>query len=197
MNAGIAAFRAGKAPAILQIFEVGTATMMAAKGALVPVYQLMKDAGEPFDPNAYLPAVTGYYSTADGKTLSMPFNSSTAVVFWNKDLFKKAGLDPDKPPVTWPETFAVAKKLRSAGIPCGFTAGWISWTQLEQFSAWHNLAFASKADGFEGPDARLEFNTQRSSATSPISRRPKRTRVSTTAAAPPSRRASSQTASAG
>jgi sn-glycerol 3-phosphate transport system substrate-binding protein len=158
MNAGIAAFRAGKAPAILQIFEVGTATMMAAKGALVPVYQLMKDAGEPFDPNAYLPAVTGYYSTADGKTLSMPFNSSTAVVFWNKDLFKKAGLDPDKPPVTWPETFAVAKKLRSAGIPCGFTAGWISWTQLEQFSAWHNLAFASKADGFEGPDARLEFN---------------------------------------
>jgi sn-glycerol 3-phosphate transport system substrate-binding protein len=159
MNAGIAAFRAGKAPAILQIFEVCTATMMAAKGALVPVYQLMKDAGEPFDPNAYLPAVTGYYSTADGKTLSMPFNSSTAVVFWNKDLFKKAGLDPDKPPVTWPETFAVAKKLRSAGIPCGFTAGWISWTQLEQFSAWHNLAFASKADGFEGPDARLEFNT--------------------------------------
>ena len=158
MNAGIAAFRAGKAPAILQIFEVGTATMMAAKGAVVPVYQLMKDAGEPFDPKAYLPAVTGYYSTADGRMLSMPFNSSTAVVFWNKDLFKKAGLDPDKPPATWPETFAVAKKLRSAGIPCGFTAGWISWTQLEQFSAWHNLAFASKADGFEGPDARLEFN---------------------------------------
>ena len=158
MNAGIAAFRAGKAPAILQIFEVGTATMMAAKGAVVPVYQLMKDAGEPFDPKAYLPAVTGYYSTADGQMLSMPFNSSTAVVFWNKDLFKKAGLDPDKPPATWPETFAVAKKLRSAGIPCGFTAAWISWTQLEQFSAWHNLAFASKADGFEGPDARLEFN---------------------------------------
>jgi sn-glycerol 3-phosphate transport system substrate-binding protein len=158
MNAGIAAYRAGKAPDILQIFEVGTATMMAAKGALMPVYQLMKDAGEPFDPNAYLPAVTGYYSTADGKMLSMPFNSSTAIVYWNKALFKKAELDPDKPPKTWPETFAVAEKLRAAGIPCGFTAGWISWTQLEQFSAWHNLAFASKADGFEGPDARLEFN---------------------------------------
>jgi sn-glycerol 3-phosphate transport system substrate-binding protein len=158
MNAGIAAFRAGKAPAVLQIFEVGTATMMAAKGAVIPVYQLMKDAGEPFDSKAYLPAVSGYYSTADGRMLSMPFNSSTAVVFWNKDLFKKAGLDPDKPPATWPETFAVAKKLQAAGIPCGFTAGWVSWTQLEQFSAWHNLAFASKADGFEGPDARLEFN---------------------------------------
>ena len=157
MNAGIAAYRAGQPPDIIQIFEVGTATMMAAKGAVKPVYQLMKEAGEPFDPNAYLPAVTGYYSTADGKMLSLPFNSSTAIVYWNKALFKKAGLDPDKPPKTWPETFAIAKKLRGAGVPCGFTAGWISWTQLEQFSAWHNLPFASKADGFGGPNARLEF----------------------------------------
>ena len=158
MNAGIAAYRAGKAPDILQVFEVGTATMIAAEGAVMPVFRLMKDAGEPFDPNSYLPAVTGYYSTADGKMLSLPFNSSTAIVYWNKDLFKKAGLDPDHSPKTWPETFAVAEKLRAAGVPCGFTAGWISWTQLEQFSAWHNLAFASKADGFDGPDARLEFN---------------------------------------
>jgi sn-glycerol 3-phosphate transport system substrate-binding protein len=158
MNAGIAAYRAGRPPDIIQIFEVGTATMMAAKGAIKPVYQLMQEAGEPFDQNAYLPAVTAYYSTADGKMVSLPFNSSTAIAYWNKDAFKKAGLDPETPPKTWPETFAVAKKLRAAGIPCGFTAGWISWTQLEQFSAWHNLAFASKADGFEGPDAVLEFN---------------------------------------
>lgn len=158
MNAGIAAYRAGKAPDIIQIFEVGTATMMAAKGAVKPVFQLMQQASEPFDPNTYLPAVTGYYSTADGKMLSLPFNSSTAIVYWNKALFKKAGLDPEKPPQTWPETFAVAEKLRAAGVPCGFTAGWISWTQLEQFSAWHNLPFASKADGFDGPGARLEFN---------------------------------------
>jgi sn-glycerol 3-phosphate transport system substrate-binding protein len=158
MNAGIAAFRAGKAPDILQIFEVGTATMMAAKGAVMPVYQLMQEAGEPFDPKAYLPAVTGYYSTADGKMLSLPFNSSTAIVYWNKELFKKAGLDPLQPPKTWPETFEIARKLRAAGVPCGFTAGWVSWTQLEQFSAWHNLAFASHADGFGGPDARLTFN---------------------------------------
>ncbi len=90
MNAGIAAYRAGNAPHMIQIFEVGTATMMAAKGAVKPVYQLMAEAGEPFDPNAYLPAVTAYYSTADGKMLSMPFNSSTAITFWNKDAFKKA-----------------------------------------------------------------------------------------------------------
>ena len=98
MNAGVAAYRAGNAPHIIQIFEVGTATMMGAKGAVKPVYQLMAEAGEPFDSNAYLPAVTAYYSTADSKMLSLPFNSSTAITYWNKDAFKKAGLDPDKAP---------------------------------------------------------------------------------------------------
>jgi sn-glycerol 3-phosphate transport system substrate-binding protein len=158
MNAGVAAYRAGNAPHIIQIFEVGTATMMGAKGAVKPVYQLMADAGEPFDPKAYLPAVTAYYSTADGKMLSLPFNSSTAITYWNKDAFKKAGLDPDKAPVTWPDTLATAQKLRAAGIACGLTAGWISWTQIEQFSAWHNIPLATKANGLEGADAELEFN---------------------------------------
>jgi sn-glycerol 3-phosphate transport system substrate-binding protein len=158
MTAAIAAYRGGSPPDIVQVFEVGTATMMAAKGAIKPVHQLMEDAGEKFDPDAYLPAVTGYYSTADGKMLSFPFNSSTPVVYWNKDSFKKAGLDPDKPPKTWPETFEAAKKLRAGGVPCGFTAAWISWTQIENFSAWHNLPLASKSNGLEGPDALLEIN---------------------------------------
>ncbi|MBV9829570.1 MAG: sn-glycerol-3-phosphate ABC transporter substrate-binding protein UgpB [Alphaproteobacteria bacterium] len=158
MTAAIAAYRAGNAPDIVQVFEVGTATMMAAKGAVKPVYQLMQDADEPFNPAAYLPAVTGYYSTADGKMLSLPFNSSTPVTYWNKDLFKKAGLDPEKPPKTWPETFEAAKKLRAAGVPCGFTASWISWTQIENFSAWHNIPLATKVNGLDGPDAVLEFN---------------------------------------
>jgi len=158
MTGAIAAYRAGNAPDIVQIFEVGTATMMAATGAIKPVYQLMADAQEPFDPSGYLPAVTAYYSTVDGKMLSFPFNSSTPVVYWNKDAFKKAGLDPDKPPKTWPETFDIAKKLRAAGIACGFTSAWVSWVQIENFSAWHNLPLATKANGLEGPDAVLEFN---------------------------------------
>jgi sn-glycerol 3-phosphate transport system substrate-binding protein len=158
MTAAIAAYRAGNPPHIVQVFEVGTATMMAAKGAIKPVHQLMADAGEKFDPDAYLPAVTGYYSTADGKMLSFPFNSSTPVVYWNKEAFKKAGLDPDKPPTTWPETFEAAKKLRAGGMPCGFTAAWTSWTQIENFSAWHNVALATKVNGLGGPDAVLEFN---------------------------------------
>ncbi len=157
MNAGIAAFRAGQAPGILQVFEVGTATMMAAK-AIKPVYQLMKENNAPFDPKAYIPTITSYYSTAKGEMLSMPFNSSTAVMYYNKDAFRKAGLDPEKPPVTWPEFFEVAKKLKASGMEGGFSTNWISWIQLENFSAWHNQPFGTKANGFNGLNTELKFN---------------------------------------
>ena len=95
MTAAIAAFRAHKQPDIVQVFEVGTGTMMAAKGAVYPVYKLMKDTGQAFDPKAFLPAVVGYYTDTDGNMLSMPFNSSTPILYYNKDVFKKAGLDPN------------------------------------------------------------------------------------------------------
>jgi sn-glycerol 3-phosphate transport system substrate-binding protein len=114
MMAGIAAFRAKSPPHILQVYEVGTATMMSAKGAIKPVYEVMADSGLPFDPKAYLPTVTGYYTTPEGKMLSMPFNSSTPVLWYNKDAFKRAGLDPNKPPQTWPEVAEYAKKIVAA-----------------------------------------------------------------------------------
>lgn len=160
MNAGIAAFRAGNAPHILQVFEVGTATMMAAKGAIKPVHQLMQDAGEKFDPKAYLPAVAGYYSTSKGEMLSFPFNSSSSVMWINNDAFRKAGLDPAKPPKTWPEVFEAAKKLKAAGYDkCGFASAWITWLNIEQFSVWHNVPLASRANGIDGFDTELKFNS--------------------------------------
>jgi sn-glycerol 3-phosphate transport system substrate-binding protein len=159
MNAGIAAFRAGAAPGIIQVYEVGTATMMAAKGAVKPVYQLMAEQGERFDSKVYIPTITSYYSTSKGEMLSMPFNSSTAVMYYNKDAMRKAGLDPEKPPVTWPEFFDMAKKLKASGMEGGFTTNWISWIQLENFSAWHNQSFGTKSNGFDGLDTELVFNT--------------------------------------
>lgn len=159
MNAGIAAFRAGNAPHIMQVFEVGTATMMSARGAIKPVYQLMKEAGEPFDPAAYLPAITGYYSTAKGEMLSFPFNSSSMVMWVNKDALRKAGLDAEHPPKTWPEVFDAAKKLKAAGsTTCGFSNSWATWANIEQLSAWHNLPLSTKANGLDGFDTVLEFN---------------------------------------
>jgi sn-glycerol 3-phosphate transport system substrate-binding protein len=159
MSAAIAAYRAKNPPHIAQVFEVGTATMMAARGAIKPVYQVMAESGEKLDPNAYMPAVASYYSDASGRLLSMPFNSSTTVFYYNKDAFAKAGLDPAKPPKTWVEVGEAAKKIKDTGaLPCGFTTAWQSWVQLESTSAWHNVAFATKDNGFGGMDARLAFN---------------------------------------
>lgn len=159
MNAGIAAFRAGQAPHIMQVFEVGTATMMAATGAVKPVHVMMKDAGEAFDPKSYLPTITGYYSTTKGEMLSFPFNSSSAVMWYNKDAFKKAGLDPNAPPKTWPQVFDYAKKLKAAGYAnCGFSNAWATWLNVEQLAAWHNTPIGTKANGMEGFDTVLQFN---------------------------------------
>ena len=158
LTAAIAAFRAKQAPHIVQVFEVGTANMMAAKGAVYPVYQLMADAKEPFDPKAYIGPVYGYYSTTDGKLLSMPFNSSTPVLYWNKELLAKAGYDPNKPPTTWPELGEMAKKAVAAGAKCGFTPQWQTWTMIENYGAYHDLPYATKANGFGGTDIELKFN---------------------------------------
>ncbi|MEP9368039.1 sn-glycerol-3-phosphate ABC transporter substrate-binding protein UgpB [Xanthobacter sp. VNH20] len=157
MTGAIAAFRAKQHPAIVQVFEVGTATLMAAKGAVYPVYKLMADAKEPFDTKAYLPSVTGYYSDTAGNMLSMPFNSSTVILYYNKDLFTKAGLDPSAPPKTWPEVEADAKKLQAAGVPCGFTTQWPSWVNVENLSAWHNIPIGTKQNGMGGLDTALEI----------------------------------------
>nr|WP_306667867.1 sn-glycerol-3-phosphate ABC transporter substrate-binding protein UgpB [Oceanospirillum sediminis] len=155
MTAAVSAFRAKKHPHIVQVFEVGTATMMSAKGAVYPTWQLMEDSGQAFDANDYLASVTGYYSTNDGKMLSMPFNSSTPVLYYNKQALTKAGVQPPK---TWEEMETAGKKLQAAGYKCGFTTGWQSWVQLENFSARHNIPFATNNNGFGGLDTELTFN---------------------------------------
>lgn len=159
MTGAIAAFRAKQQPHIVQVFEVGTATLMAAKGAVYPVFQLMKDQGLPFDPKNYLPSVTGYYSDSAGNMLSFPFNSSTPVMYYNKTQFKKAGLDPEAPPKTWPELEAMAKKLQASGVKCGFTTAWPSWVHIENLSALHNVPIGTKSNGFDGLDTVLEINS--------------------------------------
>jgi sn-glycerol 3-phosphate transport system substrate-binding protein len=158
VTAAIFAFRSRSQPAIVQVNEVATATMMAAKGAIYPVFELMRDQSEPFSPEAYLPAVTGYYADVAGNMLSFPFNVSTPILYYNKDVFRAAGLDPEVAPKTWPELGAAAKRLRAAGSACGFTTSWPSWINIENFSAFHNLPLATRANGFGGLDAELTFN---------------------------------------
>src|SRR5579859_646152 len=161
LTATIAAFRAGQAPHIAQIFEVGTGSMLAAGKATKQVWELVKETGVAIDPKVYIPAVRGYYSLPDGRMASMPFNSSTAVMWYSKDAFRKAGLDPEKPPATWEAVVKAAQTIKAksaAEIP--MTSSWLSWIQLEQYSALHNLPFASKEDGFQGLDAQLEISSK-------------------------------------
>jgi sn-glycerol 3-phosphate transport system substrate-binding protein len=158
VTASIFAFRSRSQPAIVQVNEIATATMMAARGAIYPVFELMREQGEPFSPSAYLPAVTGYYADVAGNMLSFPFNASTPILYYNKDLFRAAGLDPDAAPKTWPEIGVAAKRLRAAGAVCGLTTSWPSWINVENFSAFHNLPMSSKANGFGGLEAELSFN---------------------------------------
>jgi sn-glycerol 3-phosphate transport system substrate-binding protein len=158
VTAAIFAFRSRGQPAIVQVNEIATATMMAAKGATYPVFELMRDEVEAFSPTAYLPAITGYYTDIAGNMLSFPFNASTPILYYNKNLFRAAGLDPEVAPKTWPEVGAAAKRLRAAGAACGFTTAWPSWINIENFSAFHNLPIATRANGLGGLDAVLTFN---------------------------------------
>jgi sn-glycerol 3-phosphate transport system substrate-binding protein len=159
MTAAVAAFRAGNAPHILQVFEVGTATMMASKGVVVPVEKIMRDGGYKFDPKAYVPAVSGYYTAPNGQMMSFPFNSSTTVMWVNLDALKAAGVSTDKLPQTWPEVTLAAAKLKASGHKCPVTTAWQGWTQLESFSTWHNTELATKGNGMKGMDARLVVNS--------------------------------------
>ncbi|MEO8304599.1 MAG: sn-glycerol-3-phosphate ABC transporter substrate-binding protein UgpB [Betaproteobacteria bacterium] len=159
MTAAIAAFRAGNAPHLLQVFEVGTATMMAAKGAVVPVAKVMADAKEPFNPKSYLPSIAGYYTDSKGNMLSFPFNSSTVVLYVNRDAFKKAGLNPDQVPKTWKEMNAAMLQLKVRGQDCVYTTGWPSWMHIENFSAWHNVPIGTKENGMAGLDTVFTFNS--------------------------------------
>ena len=158
VTAAVFAFRSKSQPAIVQVSEIATATMMAAKGAIYPVYELMRDEHEDFSPTAYLPAVAGYYADAAGNLLSFPFNASTPILYYNKAMFRDAGLDPEIVPKTWPEIGLAAKRLRENGAACGFTTSWPSWINIENFSAFHNLPLATRANGFDGLDAVLTFN---------------------------------------
>lgn len=161
MTAAIAAFRAKEQPQIVQVFEVGTATMMAAKGAVYPIEQLMKDAGEPFDKSDYLPAVISYYQTPDGELLSMPFNSSTPVLWYNADALKAAGVEV---PTSWADVKSASQKLVDNGMKCGVSFGWQSWVMLENYSAWHDLEMGTKENGFAGFDTEFTFNTPKVAA---------------------------------
>jgi len=158
LNAGIAAFRAQEQPHILMVFEVGTATMMAAEGAIRPMHEVMTESGATFEPDSYIGAVKGYYTTTDGDMLSLPFNASTPVLWVNRDAMTAAGVDPDTDLSTWQNVGTVLDQLKAGGEECPLVTAWQSWIHLENFSAYHDVPFATKDNGFAGLDTELALN---------------------------------------
>ncbi|MFG6079827.1 sn-glycerol-3-phosphate ABC transporter substrate-binding protein UgpB [Paracoccus litorisediminis] len=158
LNAGIAAFRAGQAPDIMQVFDVGTGVMMGAKGAIKPVAEVLKEGGQTFDKSQYLAGIVGYYSTPEGEMLSFPYNSSSPILYYNKDIFAKAGLDVDNPPKTWAEVWAAARKIKESGAAtCGYTSTWLTWIHTENFAAWNNVSWATNENGLAGvPELKID-----------------------------------------
>lgn len=160
LNAGIAAFRARKPPAIIQVFDVGTGVMMAAEGAIRPAADVLDAGGFKFDKSRYLPAIVAYYSKPDGTLLSFPFNSSSPVMYYNTDIMKKAGIDLTTPPKTWKEVYALARKVKESGAaPCGMTSSWMTWIQTENFAALNNTPYSTNENGLAGGVPELKVDS--------------------------------------
>jgi sn-glycerol 3-phosphate transport system substrate-binding protein len=159
-RAAFAAYRVQKAPHLVQIYEVGTSDMIAARDAVKPIWRLMVEAGMPLKHDVFVPAVAAYFADSQGRLLALPFNTSTPVLYYNKDAFRKARLDPEHAPKTWYEMPKALGALLDSGAKCALTTTWPSWVLLENMGAWHNQPFATEENGLEGVKARLNFNTQ-------------------------------------
>jgi sn-glycerol 3-phosphate transport system substrate-binding protein len=156
LNAAIAAYRGGKQPSLVQVFEVGTQTMMSSQ-AIIPVQDLLAENGVKIDWSDFVAPILSYYKDKDGKLMSMPFNSSSPIMYYNKTLLQKAGIKG--PPGTWQELYKFSEQAVKSGAACGTVIGWQAWVLLENFSAIHDLPFASLGNGYEGPDPELQFNS--------------------------------------
>lgn len=148
-----------KGPHLVQVVEAGNASLMAWRGAVKPAWEVLAEAGVKVNTADLLPAVASYFSDSSGRLLALPFNAATPILYYNKEAFRRAGLDPEKPPRTWYEMVRTLGTLIESGIGCGYATAWPAWVLLENMSLWHNQEFATNGNGVGGADARFAFNT--------------------------------------
>lgn len=111
-----------------------------------PLYELMREAKEPFDANKLPLALRTESSDAQGRLFALPLAMTTPLLYINKTLFRQAGLDPEQPPKTWWDVQQAALKLLDAGSACPFTSAWPALLQIDNMSVW-NDAEVSDAKG--------------------------------------------------
>lgn len=145
LAAGIAAFRSGEQPNILQVFDAGAATIINAKGAVIPAEDLITQAGHAFDRDAFIDGVRYFYADSEGKFVGMPFNSSAPIMYVNTEALAKAGVEAPK---TWEEFEAIAPKLKDAGyVP--LVQAQLTWQFTENFFSRNNVQFATNNNGYD------------------------------------------------
>ncbi|WP_425053661.1 extracellular solute-binding protein [Psychromarinibacter sp. S121] len=148
LSSGIAAFRSGEHPNILQVFDAGAATIIAAQGATIAAEELILAAGEEFNREDFIPGVRGFYADSEGKFIGMPFNSSAPIMYYNTEAFEAAGVEPPK---TWEEFEEIAPAIVEAGyLP--LTASQLTWMMVENFKSRNNQEFATNNNGYDGVD---------------------------------------------
>ena len=156
VQSAIAAFRAGKAPALLQSFDAGTADLMMS-GQFYAVTQMMKDFNIEINWDDYFPGIADYYSSSKGEMFSMPFNSSTAVMYYNTDDLAAVNMPV---PATWEEFGNTLKALKAKNpSKCAYGYEPSVWVDLEQYSAINNVPLATNNNGYDGLDTKLVYNT--------------------------------------
>lgn len=132
-------------PALIQVYEIGSRFMIDSK-AITPMQKFI-DADK-YDVSQLEENILNYY-TVDGKLNSMPFNTSNPILYYNKDMFKAAGLDPEKPPVTYEEIAEAAKKLTKDG-KAGASFAIYGWF-MEQFFANQGAELLNNGNGRTSP----------------------------------------------
>jgi len=155
MTAGIAAFRAKQQPNIIQIFDAGAATIINAKGATIPVAELMTKHGSGFNIEDYISGVRYFFADSDGQMVGLPFNSSTPLLYYNKEIFAEAGLE--SPPTTWEEFEEMAPKLKEAGY-IALAQSHSPWIMSENFHSRHNIQLATGNNGYDSTDVKVLYN---------------------------------------
>ncbi len=157
LNASIAAYRVGEQPLLMQASEGSVLTMMLS-GAAIPAQEILESHGYDFDPSDYLRPVLDTYTNTEGKLLAMPFNSSTPIMFYNKDMLDAGGYDA--PPATWQKIGEVSRDLIDRGITeCGYSFGADHWSEYENYSVYQNAPYATKDNGHGGLDAEVVIDT--------------------------------------
>lgn len=126
----------GDKPAVLNLMRrYDMSDVLSQPKAFVPLHQMMAKAGQPLKFGELSADLKAGMVDAKGKVVALPVLFSTPVLFYNKNAFRKAKLDPEQPPKTWFEMQGMLDKLQDAGYACPYTSSWPVWVHVDNVSA--------------------------------------------------------------